>query len=91
MTQRQPRYSMEEHARRGTDVYERLVRPRVEVGNHGKFIAVDIETGEYELGEDSISAMNRLLASIPDAQIWLVRIGHRATVRMPGLRMRRPA
>ena len=45
MTVRQPCYSDEEFARRGTDIYERQVRAQVEEGNMGKIVAIDIETG----------------------------------------------
>lgn len=85
MTARQPRYSKEEHARRGNDIYERVVRPQVEEGNKGKIVAIDIETGEFEMAEDVITASNRLLARYPDAQTWFVRIGHRGVYRFgPG-------
>ncbi len=39
MTVRQPRYSKEEFARRGDELYESQVRPQVEEGNHGKIVA----------------------------------------------------
>ncbi|MGV0023396.1 hypothetical protein [Phormidesmis priestleyi] len=39
MTVRQPRYSKEEFARRGDEIYETQVRPQVEEGNHGKIVA----------------------------------------------------
>jgi hypothetical protein len=81
MIARQPRYSKEEHARRGADIYERQVRPQVDVGNRGKIVAIDIDTGAFEVGEDTISASERLLARHPDAQIWCVRIGFPAVHR----------
>lgn len=81
MTVRQPRYSKEEHARRGNEIYERQVRPQVEEGNKGKIVAIDIETGAFEVAEDTLTASERLLARYPDAQIWCVRIGHRAVHR----------
>ncbi len=77
MPQIQPRYSKEEFARRGDDIYERDLRPLVEDGNQGKFVAVDIETGAFELDEDELVASDRLLARVPTAQIWLRRIGSR--------------
>lgn len=49
MTMLQPRYGQEEFARRGTEIYERQVRPLVEEGNQGKIVAVDIETGAFEV------------------------------------------
>ena len=77
MTMRQPRYSMEEHARRGDEIYERDVRPQVEVGNQGKIVAIDIDTGAFEVAEDVLTASDRLLARYPEAQTWFVRIGCR--------------
>lgn len=82
MAVRQPRYSKEEFARRGDEIYESQVRQQVEEGNHGKIVAIDIETGAFEIGKNSISASDLLLAQHPDAQIWFVRIGHRAVHRI---------
>ncbi len=82
MTVRQPRYSKEEFARRGDEIYESQVRLKVEAGNHGKIVAIDIETGAFDVGENSITASDRLLVHHPDAQIWFVRIGHRAVHRI---------
>ena len=81
MTGRQPRYSKEEHALRGTSLYEQQVRPQVEAGNHGRIVALDVDTGAFEVAEDSLTASQRLLARCPDAQIWCVRIGHPAVHR----------
>jgi hypothetical protein len=82
MTVRQPRYSKEEFAQRGDEIYESQVRSQVEEGNHGKIVAIDIETGAFELAKDSLTASDQLLAQYPDAQIWFVRIGHRAVHRI---------
>jgi len=40
-------------------------------------VAIDIETGAYELDADELAASDRLLARIPNAQIWLCRVGSR--------------
>src|SRR5919198_609560 len=58
----QPRYSKEEFARRGDEIYERDLRPHVEAGNEGKFIVIDIDTGAYEIDADELVASDRLLA-----------------------------
>jgi hypothetical protein len=47
-----------------------------------KIVALDIETGEYEMAEDTVTASERLFQRLPDAQIWFVRIGHRAVHRI---------
>jgi len=81
VTRPQPRYSKDEHARRGTALYEQQVRPQVEAGNHGRIVAIDVDTGAFEVAEDTLTASQRLLARHPDAQIWCVRIGHPAVHR----------
>lgn len=45
ITVSKPRYSQEEFARLGDEVYERNIAPRVEAADAGKFVAIDIETG----------------------------------------------
>jgi len=59
MTVRQPRYSKEEFARRGHEVYESQVRSQIEEGNHGKIVAIDIETGAFEVADVGIRIGHR--------------------------------
>jgi len=73
----EPRYSKEEFARRGDAIYEDKLRSTLEKGNEGKFVAIDIETGVYEVDGDELVASDRLLSRVPNAQIWLRRIGSR--------------
>jgi hypothetical protein len=80
----QPRHSKDEFARRGQEIYERIVQPALRPDDDGKFVAIDIETGEYVSDTDDFTATERLLARKPDAQIWLVRVGHAATYRIGG-------
>ncbi len=77
-----PRYSKEEFARLGQEIYERDVRPQVKASDAGKFVAVDIETGLYEVDSDDYTATERLLVRQPQAQIWLLRAGHRTAYRI---------
>jgi hypothetical protein len=81
MPVRQSRYSKEEFARRGDEIYETQVRPQVEMGNYGKIVAIDIETGAFEVADEILAATDSLFKRIPDAQPWIVRIGHRAVHR----------
>jgi peptide subunit release factor RF-3 len=78
MTVRQRRYSKEEMAQRGQEHYESGIRQQVEAGNEGKIAAINIETGEFEVGETVMAATNQLFERYPDAQPWGIRIGHRA-------------
>ena len=63
------RYSKEKFARRGNGIYQSQIRPQVEADNHGKIVAIDIETGAFELADDTMTASDRLLERYPEAQI----------------------
>ena len=90
MTVRQPRYSKEEFAQRGDEIYESQVRQQVEEGNHGKIVAIDIETGTFEVADEILTATDRLFERLPEAQPWIVRIGHRAVHRFGSRSLRKP-
>jgi hypothetical protein len=87
MTVGELKYSKEEFARRGNEIYEAQVRPQVEEGNHGKIVAIDIETGAFELAKDTMIASDRLLERYPDAQIWCIRIGYKGVHRFGLVRL----
>lgn len=75
MSGRQPRYTKEEFARRGQQIYDQSIRSNAEPGSDGKLVAIDIESGAYEIDGDDFAATERLIARNPDAQIWLMRVG----------------
>ena len=76
-TSRRRRYSREEVARRGDEIYEREVLPHLDPADEGKYALIDIETADYEIDRDEIAASDRLLARHPDAQVWMRQIGSR--------------
>jgi hypothetical protein len=50
-----------------------------------------VDTGDFELAEDTLTAADRLLTRRPDAQIWFVHIGHPGVHRFgPRVRMGHP-
>ncbi|WNZ23117.1 hypothetical protein HJG54_09755 [Leptolyngbya sp. NK1-12] len=81
MSVRQRRYPKEELAQRGKELYESQIRQQVEPNNFGKIVAIDIETGAFEVADDTLVASDRLLERYPDAQTWFIRIGHRGVHR----------
>lgn len=70
------RYPKEEFARRGNEIYERDIRPQVEADNKGKYVAIDIETGTWEMDASEMTASGRLRQRVPDAQTWMLRVGY---------------
>ena len=86
MTTCQPKYSKTDFARRGNEIYENSIRSQVEPINKGKFVAIDIATGTWALDADDYEATQKLLERVPDAQMWLLRVGNTATYRIGGAR-----
>jgi hypothetical protein len=77
MAATQPRYDKDEFARRGEAVYECDIRPTIGAANKRDFLAIDIETGAFEVDTDELAASDRLRTRVPNAQIWLRRVGSR--------------
>ncbi|MCA1718501.1 MAG: hypothetical protein LC781_17315 [Actinobacteria bacterium] len=51
-----PGHTSDEVARRGEELYERSVRALVEPENDGRFLALDVESGDYELADEALAA-----------------------------------
>ena len=81
MNIRVPRYSKDEAARLGDEIYDRDVRSQVEPQRNGEVVAIDLDTCAWEVDPDEITAAHRLEARYPDAQIWVVRVGSRYLAR----------
>jgi hypothetical protein len=75
MAERKPRYSMDEFVERGEAFFEKDIGPHVKKRAERDFVAIDIEAGAYEIDADEMAAAHRLEARVPDAQIWVRRVG----------------
>lgn len=69
----------EEIGKRGEALYNAGIRQKVETpDNIGRFLAIDLDTGQYELDGDIHAAVNRGLEANPDALFYFVRVGYDA-------------
>lgn len=78
-------YSHGEVSTKGEAIYEQEIRQKVESHSKGKYLVLDIETGEYEIDQDDLVATKRALAKRPDAVLYGLRIGYSAAYRLGGL------
>ncbi|MBU7584048.1 MAG: hypothetical protein KAF91_14245 [Nostoc sp. TH1S01] len=84
-----PKLSGEEITQRGRELYENSIRSQVETAqNIGKIISINVETGEYEIGDDLIITSRKLQAKQADAPIWAGRIGFNAVYAVGGTLIR---
>src|SRR5437773_10278665 len=74
--------TLDELAALGGAIFERQVRPALQPEDDGKFVAIDVGTGDDEMDEDDYAAVARLRARQPAADVWLMRAGYPTTYRM---------
>ncbi len=80
------RQEKDEYERRGDDIYDRVVAPRLKEEDLGKFVLMDIDSEDYEIDRDELAASDRLLARNPGARVWFTRAGSRYARRFGGPR-----
>ncbi len=70
--------SREEIGRLGKALYEQTIRPQVETEqNIGKMVIIDVETGDYEVGDEmGIESAHHLRAKHPSGRLFGMRIGY---------------
>jgi hypothetical protein len=79
-----PKYSPDEIVRRGKALYDQRIRDRVEAENRGRFLVINVETGEFVLGDDHLTASDRAAEKYPGAPLYAVRVGYPAVGRIGG-------
>lgn len=77
-----PRRPTAEVARLGSETFDTVVQPQLLPGDNGKFVAVDIVTGDYEVDADDYTAISRLRKRNPLAEIWLEMAGQPTAYKM---------
>jgi hypothetical protein len=78
------RYSSEDVGRIGESIYRRDIRSHVLPEHKGEFLVLDIETGDYEIGEDDLQTEKRLRARQPSGIFYGLRIGYTSAYTLAG-------
>ena len=69
----------------GRAIYKSKILPSLQPEDKGKVVVIDIHSGDYEISEDDISGLVRLLERRPDCYAWTKRVGYPAVYRInPG-------
>lgn len=80
----QTNHTPAEIGRIGREIYQRDIASKVEPANVGRFIAIDIRNGDYEIDDDEMKVVERYLAREPDGELLVLRIGYNATHALGG-------
>ena len=75
------RYPKEVVVQRGDELFEQSIREKVAGRPDMDFVAIDIESGDFEVGTDELAVTKRLLERHPEAQIFGRRVGYSYTAR----------
>lgn len=74
-----PTRPTEEIARMGQEIYQLHIRPKVEDGHHGEYVAIDVGTGDWAIANSGREALEQLRAQRPGVvDVLMERVGYRA-------------
>lgn len=71
-------------ASRAREIYEKQLKPLVARGNEGRYIVIDVDSGDYELGDDYIVPTERLYARHTKPLLHTLKIGQPVAGRIGG-------
>jgi hypothetical protein len=67
---------------RALEWYETSIKAEVEEGNEGKFLVINVVSGEYEMDADDLAASVRARKRFPDAPLFALRVGSPAAYHL---------
>ena len=83
-TMRRKKYTREQADRRAAELYEGGIRQEVEPSFVGKYLVMDLDSGEYAIADTLMAASDEMRRTAPEASQFAIRIGHPAAVRIGG-------
>ncbi len=66
---------IEEIRRKAETMFKREIEPLISKEDPRKFLAIDVESGDFEVSASELDATDRVRARNPAATIWLRRVG----------------
>ena len=69
-------YAKKEVCARGEKIYQEQIKPLVEPQEKGKFVVIDILSGDYEVDPEHLAASKRLRERRPDSVRYTGRVGY---------------
>ena len=81
------KYETGEVVELGKAIYEEKIKLLVEPAENGKFVVIDVESGDYEIGDQIIAASGRLRERRPNAVTYAGRVGYPTTYDLISVRL----
>jgi hypothetical protein len=73
-----------EIARIAEEIYRREIRDKVWPQHKGRFLTLDIESGDFEIDDDDLTGEKKLRARHPDGVFFGFRIGYKEAYTLSG-------
>ncbi len=78
-----------ETIRRGTEIYERDIKPTLDESHHGRYVSIDVDTGCWTIADTRRVSIDELHERYPDVRnAFMLRVGYRALIRLGGSPLR---
>jgi hypothetical protein len=78
--------TLPELRRLAEEIFERQIRSSLQPADDGKFVAIDVDTGDYEIDADDYAAIMRLKSRRASADTWLMRAGYPTAYQIRAVR-----
>ena len=69
-------------AEQAKQIYEEQLRERLEASDHGRFVCIEPESGDFFLGDTFDDDVNQAIDAHPDCLTYTLRIGHAAALHI---------
>lgn len=71
-------------AEQGREIYREKIQTLVENEHKGKFLVVDVNSGDYDFDADEEAALQKLELRRPQGLFYLLKIGYASSLFMGG-------
>ena len=78
------RLTAEEIGARARALYDQEIRAKVESDHRGKYLVLDVETGDYVIGDDYLALSREMQSRNSDRALHVIRIGYPTAGRIGG-------
>ena len=69
-------------AERAKQIYQEQLRERLESADHGRFLWIEPQSGQFFLGDTFDEAVNQAIDAHPDRLTHTLRVGHSAALHL---------
>ena len=69
-------------ANKSKKLYDEQLREKLEGSDHGKFVCIEPQSGEYFVGDTFDDAVNKAIDTYPDRLTYTLRVGYSAALHL---------